>query len=281
MSYPFGGHEASIAFCEELSYGELPAEPAWYPPFLVEDLEPTVGRANINIRGLGSRDLHAIKKGLQQASLKFTKFLQTYETLKVIDAAWSDTLRSFYVEVLYEKGSEYISLRFPGSRFDKITVNCEIENVIKAKCELIAQKALTATSKLRTTGNPYSEPPYAWYDSYVKKDTTVLERVTSWSWSVANNLKRVPVIRSSDGDVLKYLPWRHRDITGELVFEFETKEEADDILNDTDFTLEIGLGGSHKAVFSNCKWNQVTIPTTIADLAYLKAPFTAKSISVS
>jgi len=108
-----------------------------------------------------------------------------------------------------------------------------------------------------------------------------LERVTSWSWSVNNNLKRVPVIRSSDGDILKYLPWRHRDITGELVFEFETKEEADDVLNDTEFTLEIGLGGSHKAVFSNCKWSQVTIPTTIAELAYLKAPFTAKSISVS
>ncbi|MCJ7768691.1 hypothetical protein MUP79_09915 [Candidatus Bathyarchaeota archaeon] len=116
----------------------------------------------------------------------------------------------------------------------------------------------------------------AFHETYVKKDTTVLDRVTDWKFDIENNLKRVPVIRSSSGHLLKYLPFRHRVLSGELTFEFESKTEADEILADTEFTLEFGLGGTCKAVFSYCKWDNVSIPSKMEDLISLKAPFVAK-----
>jgi len=77
------------------------------------------------------------------------------------------------------------------------------------------------------------------------------------------------------------LPHRHRDLTGELVFEFESKEEFDDVINDAEFTLEFGLGGSNKPVFSNCKWENATAPTRVEELVSLKAAFVAKAVAIS
>jgi hypothetical protein len=91
----------------------------------------------------------------------------------------------------------------------------------------------------------------------------------------------VPVIRTTNGNILKYLPYRFRDLTGEVTFEFESKEEFDDTIGDTEFTLELGLGGTNKAVLSNCKWENVTAPTRIEDLVSMKAQFVAKTITIS
>jgi hypothetical protein len=66
-----------------------------------------------------------------------------------------------------------------------------------------------------------------------------------------------------------------------LIFEFESKEEFDDVVNDAEFTLEFGLGGSNKAVFSNCKWENVAAPTRVEELVSLKAAFVAKTVAIS
>jgi len=121
----------------------------------------------------------------------------------------------------------------------------------------------------------------AYNESYVKKDTTTLDRVTDWVWSIENHLKRVPVIRSTNGELLKYLQERHRDCYGELTFEFESKEEHDEVLADTEFSLEFGLGGTNKAVFSNCKWQNIKNVLRIEDLVAVKAPFVAKTVAIS
>jgi len=127
-----------------------------------------------------------------------------------------------------------------------------------------------------------NEGAVAWYESYVKKATTTLERVSDFNFVIANNLKRVPVIRTTTGYLLKYLTERHRVLSGEVTFDFESKEEFDDVINDTEFTLEFGLGSTNKAVFSNCKWENVSTPTRIEDLVALKAPFVAKGpVSIS
>ena len=119
------------------------------------------------------------------------------------------------------------------------------------------------------------------YESYIKKGTVALDRVTDWKFTIENNLKQVPVIRTPNGNILKYLPHRHRDLTGEVVFEFESKEEFDDVVNDAEFTVEFGLGGSHKAVFSNCKWENIAAPTRVEELVSLKAAFIAKTVAIS
>ena len=58
-----------------------------------------------------------------------------------------------------------------------------------------------------------------------------IRRVTDWKFSVENHLKEVPVIGSTTY-LLKYLQARQRELSGELTFEFESKAEFDDVIND-------------------------------------------------
>ena len=53
-------------------------------------------------------------------------------------------------------------------------------------------------------------------------------------------------------------------------------DDACDVINDTEFNLEFGLGGSNKAVFTGCKWENVATPARIEDLIALKTDFVAK-----
>ncbi|MEM3357186.1 MAG: hypothetical protein QW166_05095, partial [Candidatus Bathyarchaeia archaeon] len=127
--------------------------------------------------------------------------------------------------------------------------------------------------------------PY--YESFVQRGAadgsglTAVERITEWKFSIENNLKQVPVIRSTNGEILKFLPARHRNLTGELIFEFESKQEYDDVVNDGEFSLKFGLGGTNSALFKYCKWENVSTPTKIEDLVSLKASFVARDVVIS
>jgi len=147
--------------------------------------------------------------------------------------------------------------------------------------ELLSQDVATSTTKI--SGATYADYTGAipFYESYLKKDTSTLDRVTDWKFTIDNNLRQVPVIRNPNGNVLKYLSYRYRDLSGEVTFGFETKEEFDDTINDREFTLEFGLGSTNKATFSGCKWENTQIPTRIEDLVTLKATFVAKTFTIT
>ena len=100
---------------------------------------------------------------------------------------------------------------------------------------LRARDVTVGTAKI--SGATYTDHTgaVAFHESYVKKDTTALDRVSSWKFVAENNVKRVPVIRSSHGHLAKYVTFRHRVLTGEVTFEFEDKAEADECLADTEF----------------------------------------------
>jgi len=275
MSEPYGGHEAKLAYVSESNYGETPTNPAMIQ-ITAENVEPGIDPGLIEVRGIGSRDLAFIRKGLRIVDLKFAYYLQNITELNL-----AISLASISAEAVYEKTGGIISLLHKGCIMDKATVECAVEDIAKVNVECMGQNLTVGTAKVGTSYTPWTDVPVAFSDSYVKKQTTVLERVTAWKFTIENHLKRVPVIRNTNGQLLKYLMERHRTITGELEFEFEVKEEYDDVVNDTAFTLEIGLGGTNKATFTDCKWKKVGSPTRIEDLIALKAPFVAKSVTIS
>jgi len=275
MSEPYGGHEAKLAYVSESNYGETPTNPAMIQ-ITAENVEPGIDPGLIEVRGIGSRDLAFIRKGLRIVDLKFAYYLQNITELNL-----AISLASISAEAVYEKTGGIISLLHKGCIMDKATVECAVEDIAKVNVECMGQNLTVGTAKVGTSYTPWTDVPVAFSDSYVKKQTTVLERVTAWKFTIENHLKRVPVIRNTNGQLLKYLMERHRTITGELEFEFEVKEEYDDVVNDTAFTLEIGLGGTNKATFTDCKWKNVGSPTRIEDLIALKAPFVAKTMTIS
>jgi len=284
MSMPYGAHEAKIYYVQETNYGETPTNPSMLG-IKAENVEPALNPSLIKVRGIGSRDLQAIRKGLRHVSAKVAYPLPNDAPINFLQHI--TTLNSLSVEVFYEKAPGIIDLLHKGCRLDKATVECDIEEVVKATVELIGQNVLVGTSKISeaTYADYAGAVPY--YESFVQHGAgdgsglAAVERVTDWKFTIENNLKQVPVIRSTSGDLLKYLPARHRNLTGELIFEFESKQEYDDVINESEFSLKFGLGSMNSALFKYCKWENVSTPTKIEDLVSLKASFVSRDVTIS
>ncbi len=285
MVSTYGAHESRIYYVEETSYGETPANPSMLG-VPAESIDPSLSPNNIKVRGVGSVDFQTIKRGLREPSLKTVFPLPSDAPIGFLQYAKVELDKSLSIQMLYYKGSfasatDIISLLYKGCKFQKVTVECSLEDVIKATAELVGQDLVVGNSKI--SGATYADyaGAVAFYESYVKKGTTTLDRVSDWKFTIENNLKQVPVIRTTSGHILKYLPYRHRNLTGEITFEFESKEEFEDIINDLSFDLEFGLGGAYKAVFSGCKWEDLSTPTRIEDLVSCKTSFVAKGLTIS
>lgn len=275
MSRPFSARDAALAYIPEVTYGVTPTNPAM-TVITAEDVEPAIDPKLMEIRGLGTRDLTFAIKGLRTIDLKVLYALQDITLLNTVMS-----LASFSAEALYARTESIVSLLHKGCIPDKATVECAVEDYAKVTLDCIAQDLVVGTASAGTSYTPITTDPITFHDSYVKKATVAIERVTAWKFVIENHLKRVPVIRSTSGDILKYLMERQRSITGEMEFEFESKEEYDDVVNDTSFALELGLGGSNKASFTDCKWTKVGTPTKATDLIALKAPFIAKTVTIA
>lgn len=289
MPETYGAHECRAYYVQETIYGETPTNPSMIS-VNAENLEPLLDPELIRVRGIGSRDFQTLKKGLRQANLKVAHVLPSEAPISFIQHA--QTLNSLSVQVLYYKGAfasatDIISLLYKGCRIDKLTVECSLEEVVKASIELLGKDIVVETGKI--AGATYGDyaGAVAYSESYVQRGNgdgsglTALERVTDWRFTIENNLKPVPVIRSVDGYLLKYLSARHRNLTGELIFEFESKQEYDDVVNDSEFSFKFGLGSANNALFKYCKWESVTTPARIEDLVSLKAAFVAKDVVIS
>ena len=271
------------------TYGTTPSNPTMLGLATADNIEPSLDPDLIAIRGIGSRDPATLRKGLRKIDLKVSYAIPSDAPINFLQLITS--LNSASIEVLYYKGvfsapTNVIELLHTGCRMDKVTVECSIEDVIKATADLIGQNVATGTAKI--TGATYADYASAvpWYESYVQKGAAdgtslvAIDRITDWKFTIENNLKRRPVINAT-GYLLKYLQEQHRALGGELVFEFESIQEYTDIINDAEFSLKFGLGGSGSALFKNCKWGKASIPTKIEDLVSLKVPFTARDIIIS
>jgi len=281
----YGAHEARIYYVQESTYGVTPTNPSMLGLATAENVEPTVDPGFVKLRGLGSRDLQTIRRGLRHVDLKVSYALPSDAPINLLQHV--TTLNSLSVEVFYEKSSGIIDLLHKGCRIDKAAVECSAEDVVKASVEIVGQDITVGTSKI--AGATYADYSGAvpFYESYVQRGAgdgsglAAVERVVDWKFRVENNLKRVPVIRSTSGHLLKYLQERHRVLAGELTFEFESKQEYDDAVNDSEFSLKFGLGGASSALFKYCKWERVGTPTKVEDLVSLKAPFVARDVVIS
>lgn len=284
MSMPYGSHEARVYYVQESNYGETPQNPSM-TGLKAEHVEPMLNPNLFKLRGIGSRDLQSLRAGLREVTLDIAYPLPDSAPTNFLQHVI--TLSSLSVEVFYEKTLGIVDLLHTGCRFNKASVGCEIEGVISATVELLGQDITVNTSKVN--GATYADYAGAvpYYESYVQRGSgdgsglSAVERVTDWKWTVENNLKQIPVIRQSEGYLLKYLPARHRNLTGEVIFEFESKQEFDDVINDEDFSLKFGLGGSNSAMFKYCKWENVSAPTKIEDLVTLRAGFVGKDLVIS
>ncbi|MEM3698126.1 MAG: hypothetical protein QXQ94_11670, partial [Candidatus Bathyarchaeia archaeon] len=65
MVETYGAHECRVYFVVESTYGETPANPSMLG-VLSENVDAGIDPNLIKVRGIGSRDLTALKKGLRK-----------------------------------------------------------------------------------------------------------------------------------------------------------------------------------------------------------------------
>jgi hypothetical protein len=281
MVETYGVDEQRFYYIEEATFGTTPATTPAMLGVPHDLVDPEFDPDNILIRGAGNFDLEVIKKGVRKPSLRVGYVLPSAAPIELLQHAKIDLNDSLSCQLLYFKGAfatatDIISLMYVGMRIAKASVSCDIEDVVRAVLDFEGQDLVAGTAKLTDATYTDHGGAVAFHESYVKKDTTTLDRVVSWKFDINNNPRRVPVIRSSNGHLAKYIPFGKRDLSGEVVFEFESKTEMDEALSDTEFDLEFGLGGTCKAVFPDCKWKSVTHSKWLEDLISAKATFDCK-----
>lgn len=201
----------------------LPTNPV-YKRIIVDDFDPGIDSALIKVRGCGSRDLVGIKDGLLKPDLKVAFPVPSDNIMDflhhVVDCF------AFDISVLDEGPDELIDLRYSAARIDKATVSCSLEDVLRAECDLMAQDVNGYSAK--PTGATYNllGGAVSWADVKVLKgdadgsNLQPFEVVTDWKFIIANNLKRVGVLRASNPTRAKYIEARQRDLSGELTCTF-------------------------------------------------------------
>jgi len=274
-------------YVTEGSFGVVPASPAMLG-HSCSLVEPDVNPNNIRVAGTGSVDIAALKRGLRQPVLRVKYPLPSDAPINLLQYVKQELNFSLSLQVLYYKdifvsATDIISLLYKGARFNKAVLTCDIDGIIECDAEFLAQDVEVGTAKI--TGATYTEYAGAisGSESYVKIGDATCERVTSWKLQIDNNCKPVPVIRSVNGHLAKYLPWGKRLLTGELTFEFESKQEAEDVLADTEqSSLEFGIGGVNKVAVEHTKWDDFSLSGKAEDLIYAKVSFTARGpLSIS
>ena len=268
-------------YVPEGTFGVVPAN----PPMLghaCSSIDPDINPNNIRVPGTGSIDIAALKRGLRQPVLKVKYPIPSDAPINLLQYVKQELNASLSLQVLYYKNqfafaTDIISLLYKGARFNKATLTCDIDGILECEAEFPSQDIEIGTAKIAGAGYTEYAGAVSGSESYVKIAGTICERITSWKLQIDNSCKPVPVIRSVNGHIAKYLPFGKRLLTGELNFEFESKQEADDVLADTEqSSLEFGLGGANLANVAFAKWEDVSFSGKAEDLIFVKATFTAR-----
>ncbi len=268
-------------YVTEGTFGVVPTNPAMLG-HSCSLVEPDINPNNIRVAGTGSVDIVALKRGLRQPLLRVKYPLPSDAPINLLQYVKQELNVSLSLQVLYYKdifisATDIISLLYKGARFNKAVLTCDIDGVLECDAEFPAQDIEVGTAKI--SGAMYTDYAGAvsGSESYVKIGGVNCERVTSWKLQIDNSCKPVPVIRATSGHIAKYIPWGKRLLTGELNFEFESKQEADDVLADAEqSSLEFGLGGANKVAVEHTKWDDFSLSGKAEDLIYAKVLFTAR-----
>ena len=272
----YTGEEARAYYVEEATYGTTPTNPAMLCIGVIQEIEPAVDPKNIVLRGIGSRNIKTIRKGLRHIDLKIVYTPQNWNFFN-----YTRSLKSTSIEVYYEKTSGILSLNHNGCKVDRAKVDVSIEDPVKVTMDLIGQDVAVGTAKIGA--NYETEPstnPLTGSDCSISKAGAEITRFSDFSFEITNNLKRQPVIRATTPYLIKSLPERHEVLQGSVRADFKSKAELDDIQGDSEFTLLFNISGNNFS-FTGCKWKSSRLPTKIEDTVAQTLEWEAKGLTIS
>jgi len=290
-TYPFVGSYSRAYWKLENSFGTFdPAAICYSFPWTSK--EPAMSPNLLPVKTIGSDQYNALKKGMRRGDVKLAWALPS-EAAVLIKECWD--LWAFSLEMLYYSDtwaypSNLVSLLFTGCRCNRMSIEAEASDrddeamLIRAAADFIAQKLTTAVAKQSsgTYSDMFATASKAFHNGYVKMGGAEMTECVGWRVDFNFNLKPVPVIRTADSDLMKYLQSRRKEVTADLSFEFESKARFDDVVNDTARTWEIGLGSAgHYVTLTDAKAKLVSVPEKADDVLSCKVQLIPLSADVA
>ncbi len=290
-NFPFVGSHSRVYYKGESTFGTFDAAAACYSlPWMSK--EPIKSPNLLPVKTVGSDQYNALKRGMRRGDVKLAWALPS-EAATLIQECWelcAVSLELLYFHETWADPSDLVSLLYTGCRCNHMSVEAEASDrddeamLIRVAADFIAQKLTTAAAK-QTSGS-YSDvlstASKVFHDGYIKMDGAAMTECVGWRVDFNFNLKPVPVIRSSDGDLMKYLQSRRKEVSADLSFEFESKARFDDVVNDTARTWEIGLGSAgHYITLTSAKASMVSVPEKADDVLACKVHLIPLSADVA
>jgi len=281
MSYskPITGAIAKAFYVEETTYGTTPANPSFQWIGIVQNVEPNYDRSLIKLRGIGSRDLSYILRGLLKAEVSMEHAYQNKTFL-----AFANTLNDFSMEVYTDDGTTINSFLHTGGMINSVDVSCSVNNLVTVKPNIIAKTVTIGTT--HPSGATYaSDPattPKTWYNTKMEIPSgTEIGGVTDWSFKINNNLERYPVITNINGDLLKYLVERQREYTGELTIAYMSNTLLTAMTDAAEqATLKITVG-TDTFTFNNVNFDTGRLTARPVEVIPQKLTWTAKTLTIA
>jgi len=278
-SKPITGAIAKAYYVEEATYGTTPANPAFQWIGVVQNVEPSYDRSLIKLRGIGSRDLSYIIKGLFKVEISFEYAYQNNTFLN-----FANTLNDFSLEVFTDDGTTIHSYLHRGGMINNVEVSASVNNLVTVKPTVIAKDVAIGTS--HPTGATYANDPATvpktWYDTKIEIPSGIeIDGVTDWSFRINNNMERYPVITTTSGDLLKYLVERQREYSGELTAAYMSNTLMSALTSATEqATLKITIG-TNTFTFNNVKFDTGRLTIRPTDVIPQKLSWTAKTLTIA
>lgn len=259
------------------AYGVTPANPAWVLPGVRSNFENGLDRSIVKIVPGGSRDVAFMKKGQKKFGFNLDFHMQNNTFLDL-----ARTLLSFSTMAYFLKGATPDVYLHKGGLINRATVSTGIDNPIDVKTEVISQDCVIGNT--RPSGSTYPSLPGAtpkmWDDSSVVfgTDINLHGALSDWSFTINNNLQRIPVIRSTNGDMLLYLAERARSITGELTVAYVDKTFMNAVVEMTEADLVITIAGVGAYTLGGVAFDSGRYTSKPpAEIVPQRLPFTAKT----
>ena len=256
-------------------------------------------------RGIGSVDINAIRTGMKKPELNLKWIVQrkrsvatAFNPATLLALAHTFPTYGLGFEVLYTYGPtpSYVSLWYKGCLMNKLTLDWSIDSFITASAELYCQNLVSGVAGV---GNSYaSDPlnltnsyalPLTGFDSEVFLDVdaggdtpTDVKRV---HFEIDNKLTRLPVIQTSNSELLKYMAKGARTLEGEIEIYFASRTAFDYVLGNNALDIMIDLNktdNSPRFDFTGCKIDDSMISTRISEFpCSVTLPFKAVALAVS
>lgn len=280
-------------YVEEVTYGTFPTNPTMSWIGVVGSCQPRADMQSIMVPQVGTEDLKYILKGAETYTVELEYGLQNSTFTKYatqVQGGGAGTIDKslsllFSTRLGGISGTENF-LQLLGSRIGSLTLSARVGELLRARCQ-IQGKALPVP----TTSNPIgagsfaTDPalnPWAFYDGGTNPVAIGAANpdVREISVTFERNLERLHVLGQSQQ---KFLPPKHRRISGTFTILWEDTSQYTNLVNDTGVTITWVLKSATSTLtLSNCKIHRLEdFPFQPTEIVVEKFAFTALTASLT